>query len=189
MRRSLPLCLALLALGAGCAAEEEPLPFDSTTQNLHLRGEVSGLDLALVTAAEFEGEREYSPHLCEVAAKFVAEIDGADWSIDLELANFVPESFGVGRYEVVGVDVPQAEGQTVLELRLDGEAAHYERSGIGGFVDVKVYDSAAPQTETPGVLEGGSFGAIFEVDFGAGETVEGSFSVDFTTTTIEDDEC
>lgn len=189
MPRSLPICLVLLTLGGGCAADEEPLPFDPTTQNLHLRGEVSGLDLDLAITGVFEGEREYSPRLCEVTGHFPAEIDGIEWAIDVELANFVPESFGVGRYEIIGPDVEPGEGQVGLELRLEREAANHERSSLGGFVDVRVYDSDAPHSEVPDAVQGGSFGAVFEADFGAGERVEGSFHVDFTATTLEDDEC
>lgn len=182
--------LAFAAAVFGCSDEEEPLPYDPTTQNLYLRGTLTGVEVDISSAEAVEGEREYSPtRLCEVSAEFSTTIDGAPWAIDVELENFDIESFGVGVYSVVSSDVPTAPGQASFELRMDGDAAHYERSAIGGSIEVKVYESTAVQAGTPGFLEGGSLGAVFELDFGAGETVEGSFHVDFSITTIEDEEC
>jgi hypothetical protein len=175
---------------AACAEEEVPLPFDPTTQNLHLRGTMSGFEFDIAEGEATEGEREYSPsRLCEVTAEFTAMVDGAPWSFELELENFETESFGAGRYAIIGADVAAGPGQTSFELRLDGDAAHYERSAIGGSIEIKVYESTGSQAGSPGVLEGGSIGAVFDVDFGAGETVEGSFHVDFSSTTVENEEC
>jgi hypothetical protein len=181
------MLIAIAAAAPGCASEEDPLPFDPTTQNLFLRGRFNGLDLDVAEAAVLEGEREYGSGLCEVSTEFDASIEGADWGIDIELSNFVAESFGVGRYEIIGEEDEQADGKIALEMRLDGEDAHYERSAIGGFIDIKIYDSDAGEGGEP--LEGGSLGAVFEVEFGAGETVEGSFHVDFSATTVLDEEC
>jgi len=183
--------LALVIAAAACSDEETPIPYDSTTQNLYLQGTVSGFELDTADSQVLEGEREYSPsRLCEVTASFdITTIEGAMWSIDIELDNFDTESFGVGRYTVAGPDVPITAGQIGSELRLDGEAAHHERSALGGYIEIKAYDSTAVQAGNPGVLEGGSFGAVFEMDFGAGEVVKGSFHVDLNLTTQEEEEC
>jgi hypothetical protein len=183
--------LALVIAAAACSEEETPIPYDSTTQNLHLQGTVSGFDLDTASSEALEGEREYSPsRLCEVTASFdITTIEGAMWSIDIELDNFDPGSFGVGRYTVAGPDVAITAGQVGSELRLDGEAAHHERSALGGYIEIKAYDSTAVQAGNPGVLEGGSFGAVFEMDFGAGEVLEGTFHVDLNLTTLEEEEC
>lgn len=182
--------LGLVIAVAACTDEETPIPYDSTTQNLHLSGTLSGFELDIAGAEALEGEREYSPsRLCEVTASFNATVDGVTWSIDVELENFDSEAFGVGLYAIVASDVPTGAGQTSVELRLDGDAAHHERSAIGGTIEIRDYDSASVQAGTPGVEEGGVFGAVFEMDFGAGEVVEGSFHVDFNVTTLEDEEC
>ncbi len=182
--------LALVIAVAACSDEETPIPYDSTTQNLYMQGTVSGFQLDVADAEPLEGEREYSPsRLCEVTASFDITVEGAIWSVDIELEDFDPESFGVGMYTVAGPDAPAAANQTGVEIRLDGDAAHHERSALGGYVEIKAYDSTAVQAGNPGVLEGGSFGAVFEMDFGAGEVVEGSFHVDLNVTTLEDEEC
>jgi hypothetical protein len=174
---------------AACGEEEVAIPFDPTTQNLFIRGSMSGFEFDIAGGEANEGEREYSlSRLCEVSAEFTAMVDGAPWSVDLELSNFENESFGVGHYAVIGDEVAGA-AQTSFEVRLDGETVHYERSGIGGSIEVKVYDSTGSQAGSPGVLEGGSVGAVFDIDFGAGETIEGSFNVDLSTTTVEDEDC
>jgi hypothetical protein len=183
--------LALVIAVGACSEEETPIPYDSTTQNLRLQGTVSGFELETADSQPIEGEREYSPsRLCEVTASFaITTIEGAMWSIDIELDNFDIESFGVGRYTVAGPDVPITAGQIGSEVRLDSEAVHHERSALGGYVEIKAYDSTAVQAGNPGVLEGGSFGAVFEMDFGAGEVLEGSFHVDLNLTTLEEEEC
>jgi hypothetical protein len=181
---------ALVIAVAACAAEETPIPYDATTQNLYLKGTLSGFELDVTGAEPLEGEREYSPsRLCEVTASFDAVVDEASWSIDIELGNFDTESFGVGVYSIIASDVAPEVGQTSVELRLDGDAAHHERSAIAGTIEIKDYDSASVQAGAPGVEQGGRFGAVFEMDFGAGEVVEGSFHVDLNVTTLEDEEC
>ena len=89
-------------------------------------------------------------------------IEGAMWSIDIELDSFDTGSSGAGRYTVAGPDVPITAGLIGSEPRLDGNT---------------------------GVPEGGSFGAVFEMDFGASEVLEGSFHVDLNLTTLEEEEC
>jgi hypothetical protein len=181
---------ALAVALAACSEEEEPLPFDPTTQNLYLRGTLSGFEFDIAGGGVEEGEREYSPsRLCEVSAEFSATVDETPWVIDLELSNFDPESFGVGDYAIVSGDVEAGAGETSFELRMDGDAAHYERSAIGGSLEIRIYESTSTQAGSPGALEGGSIGAVFDVDFGAGETVQGSFHVEFSTTTVEEEDC
>ncbi len=145
--------MAALALAAALAACSEdgadPLPFDPSTENLFLRGKLTGL----------------------------------------ELENFDLESFGVGDNAIISNDVAPGPGQASFELRMDGDAIHYERSAIAGSVDVRVYEDGTTVPGTPDVQEGGSMGAVFEVDFGAGETMEGSFHVDFSVAAVEDEEC
>lgn len=182
--------LALAFAVAACADEEAPIPYDPTTQNLHLQGTLSGFELDIADAEAVEGEREYSPsRLCELTGSFNATIDGAIWAIDIELENFDAESLDLGTYTIAGPDEPVAANQTSVEFRLDSDTAHHERSAIGGYVEIREYESTAVQAGNPGVLEGGSFGAVFEMDFGAGEVVKGSFHVDFNITTLEDEEC
>ena len=182
--------LAFAAAVAGCSEEDEPLPFDSTTQNLYLRGTLTGVEMDVTSTDAVGGEREYSPtRLCEVSAEFNATVDGKPWVLEFELENFDLESFGMGVYSIVGSDVPTAPGLVSFELRMDGDATHYERSAIGGSIDVRVYDSTSVQAGNPGVVEGGSLGTVFDLDFGAGETVEGSFHVDFSITELGDEEC
>ena len=138
--------LALVIAVAACSDEETPIPYDSTTQNLYMQGTVSGFQLDVADAEPLEGEREYSPsRLCEVTASFDITVEGAIWSVDIELEDFDPESFGVGMYTVAGPDAPAAANQTGVEIRLDGDAAHHERSALGGYVEIKAYDSTAVQ--------------------------------------------
>lgn len=175
---------------SGCAEKEEAVPFDPTTQNLLLKGAFTGFDFDITEADVNEGEREYSPsRLCEVSAEFSAVVDGGTWGIDLEFSNFEPDSFGVGQYAIIGGDAAPEAGQTSFELRMDGDAALYERSAIGGSIDIRVYESDGTQAGRPDVVEAGSIGAVFEIDFGAGEMVEGSFNVDFSSSTVEEEEC
>ncbi len=186
--------MAALALAAALAACSEdgadPLPFDPSTENLFLRGKLTGLELDISEAEVVAGEREYSPsRLCEVSAEFNAMVDGEVWAVELELENFDLESFGVGDYAIISNDVAPGPGQASFELRMDGDAIHYERSAIAGSVDVRVYEDGTTVPGTPDVQEGGSMGAVFEVDFGAGETMEGSFHVDFSVAAVEDEEC
>ena len=181
--------LAVTAALNGCADEDEGVTFDPTPQSFHLHGTFTGYEFAIDEADVTEGEREYSPsRLCEVSASFAAEIDGQPWAFDLEFENFDSESFGVGDYVIIGVDETPGAGQTSFELRMDNDAAHYERSPIAGTIEVMVYDSARTQAGSPGVMEGGSIGAVFRLDFGAGELVEGSFHANIDTITVSDDE-
>lgn len=190
-KRTSAVALALAAALTACSADDdEPLPFDSTTENLRLRGTVSGLDLDISDAEVIAGEREYSPtRLCEVSGEWSAMVDGELWAVEVELENFDLESFGVGNYAIIGSDVAPGPGQTSFELRMDGDAIHYERSAIGGSIDVRVYEPGTTVPGDPDVMEGGSLGATFEVDFGAGETMEGSFHVEFSVAAVEDEEC
>ena len=182
--------LALAAAAAACSEEEGPIPYDASTENLYLQGTLTGMELDIAEAEVLEAEREYSPsRLCEVSAEFTAMIDGAPWTIDVEMENFDPGSFGVGVYSIVGSDVAAGPGQTSFELRMDGDTAHFERSAISGSIEVKAYDASATQAGSPAVMEGGSFGAVLQVDFGAGEAVKGSFHVNFTTNTLDGDDC
>lgn len=182
--------LALAAALAACSAEEEPLPFDPTTENLHLRGKVSGLELDIAEAQAVAGEREYSrSRLCEVSGEFTAMVDDELWLVELDLENFDLESFGVGDYAIISGDVVPGPGQASFELRMDGEAIHYERSAIGGSFDVRVYEPGSTVPGSPDVMEGGSIGAVFEVDFGAGERMEGSFHVELNVAAVEEEEC
>lgn len=189
--RTSMVALALAAGLAACSSDaEEPLPFDPTTENLHLRGTLTGLELDISTAEAVAGEREYSPsRLCEVSGEFNAMVDGELWVVELELENFDLESFGVGDYAIIGNDVAPGPGEASFELRMDGDAIHYERSAIGGSIDVRVYEHGTTVPGTPEVMEGGSLGATFEVDFGAGETMEGSFHIAFSVAAVEEEEC
>jgi hypothetical protein len=181
--------LAVTVALTACAGEDKPEPFDPT-RTLLLQGSFNGYDFDVSEAEATEGEREYSPsRLCEVSAEFTFEIDGAPWGMDLELENFDPDSFGVGEHVIISPDATPAPGQTSFELRLDGDEAHYERSALGGTVDVRIYESDTIQAGTPGALEGGSIGAVFQLDFGAGEVIEGSFNANFDTTTVSDEDC
>lgn len=190
--RALNIIGALVATAAlsACAEDDDGLQFDPTPQSFHLRGTFTGYEFDIDEAEVTEGEREYSPsRLCEVSAEFMAQVDDAPWGIDLEFENFDSESFGIGEYVIIGSDATPGPGEISFELRMDNDAAHYERSAIAGTVEVMVYDSDSVQAGTPGVMEGGSIGAVFRLDFGAGELVEGSFHANIDTTTVSDEDC
>ena len=187
-----------------------PPPFDSTQENLNIKGNFFGFEFDILTTDEIAifAEREYrGPHepdtdpadeipdfsestLCSIeAAVGTATIDGQEWVVELEVENFIPSAFGVGRYEVIGPEEPRELGKVTAEFQMENQAASFEKTAINGNVEIIVYENTATHVDNEDILEGGFIGGTFVLEFGPNEVLRGAFYSEFIVVDVQGEAC
>ena len=72
---------------------------------------------------------------------------------------------------------------------MEADDVKYEKTAIAGYVDIKTMTSTGTHVQSEAVHQGGAFGAVYSLEFGPGEQVEGSFHFEFNAVDVEGKPC